>query len=260
MKHYIIFIASLLLIGCSNPSNIENEKNDSISYCIENAFVHVVDSFPNTSGLLRVYYPTYSNIDLFCGDEIDDGTIANQAFCAAAAYTGKGWKNGFSHSLIAGKHVSHGVLYDGYPCKNNTGAFVWYNGCYSFLYKEYANEFVLAANTNHGCAFAQEMLIHHREEVPTERNKNDRTIYRALCEIEDPSTENRRLCVVESKRDLKLKTFIQEMIRINVTEALYLDMGEWSYCWYRDILGNVIHTFPKEKERLSNAIVFLGVN
>jgi len=60
-----------------------------------------------------VYHPKYSCIRLACGD-IPNGNDEKQIFCAAAAFTGVGYENGFDHMLIAGNHASDGVYYKGY--------------------------------------------------------------------------------------------------------------------------------------------------
>ena len=43
---------------------------------------------------------------------------------AEAAYTGV-LLSDFKHRNVAGDHVSGGILYKGYSCSRNTGAFVW---------------------------------------------------------------------------------------------------------------------------------------
>lgn len=187
-------------------------------------------------GQLVVYSPKYSRIDLVCGEmpSINDTSVL---FCAEAAYTGE-LLNKFKHSNIAGDHVSGGVRYKGYPCRRNTGAFVFYNGNFKFLYDNYSAELNNAAQYG-GMGFAQECLIHNGKRVPCKRPDTNVNKFRALCEI------NGKLCVVDSKSALQFGFFVAELLKIGVTNALYLDMGPgWNYSWWRDAdnTAHEIHT------------------
>lgn len=91
----------------------------------------------NSNEGLTIYYPQYNSIDLVCGavsPEEDDKAI----FSCPAAFTGERILE-FKHTNIAGHHVSKGEFHRGYACKPNTGAFVWYNGKWKFLLKDYAS-------------------------------------------------------------------------------------------------------------------------
>ena len=72
--------------------------------------------------------------------------------------------------------------------------------------------------------------------------KNNRTIYRALCE------KDGKLCIVESKKVMTYEFFVKCLSAYKVTHALYLDMGlGWNYAWYRDKDGKVKELFPESK-------------
>ena len=110
----------------------------------------------DTMGLI-VLYPQYSSIDLVCGNmpSKDDSSVI---LFAEASYTGE-CLDTFKHFNVAGDHVSAGKRYKGYPCKRNTGAFVYYNNSWKFCHKVYSNELDSAA-LHGGTGFGQELMIH----------------------------------------------------------------------------------------------------
>lgn len=179
---------------------------------------------------LTIYYPNYTHIELVCGKmpDINDTSIV---FCASASYTGRKLKK-FSHNNIAGNHISNGIFYTGYSCIRTTGAFIYDNNQYIFKYLDYDLRLV-----SNGMAFTQEMLIYNGFIVPYFRSNYDFNKYRALCEL------NGELCIIDSNR-MFFKTFIQNLLSLGVTHALYLDMGfGWNYSWYRDDSLIIINKF-----------------
>lgn len=256
----MLFVIMLSLLSCRD--NTTQHTSVTISDSTETVtdqhnsstveYVHRSKMIVNKTTLI-IYTPEYCNIKLYYGNDIPDGTYNNHLYCAAGAFTGEGYQHGFKHTLIAGDHVSNGIRYNGYKCKRNTGAFVFYNGQYKFVYKDYSGKLNEAAK-NKGMGFAQEMMIHNGQIVKTIRTENNKNIFRALCE------KDNKLCVIESDGIVPFGQFIDCLHSIGVTEALYLDMGGWSYSWYRDQSGKIIRPFPKGKEVLTNAIVFEGAN
>lgn len=178
---------------------------------------------------LIIYTPDYSKVDLVCGTmpSMSDGNVI---LCAEAAFTGELLKE-FKHSNILGDHVCGGVRYKGTGCKRNTGAFIYYDGKWKFLYKDYSKDFDVAAQ-NGGMGFGQEMMIHQGKRVQTIRKDSNKNEFRALCEL------NSKLCIIDSKGVSAFGDFIQTLLDEGVTEAIYLDMGPgWNYSWYRDNKG-----------------------
>lgn len=171
---------------------------------------------------LTLYYPQYNSIDLVCGaasPEEDSKAI----FSCPAAFTGETILE-FKHTNIAGHHVSNGEFHRGYACKPNTGAFVWYNGTWKFLLKDYASELKIAAESA-GMGVAQNMIIHNFEEQPLFRKNSFQ--YRALCELDG------KLCIIQSNQSVKYSDFVDMLKETGVKHALYLDMGGWNHSWYR---------------------------
>jgi len=271
MKQSFLFLPIVALglasacISCNKqPSPSNTESIDSVSTSVEIVedsipqrdeligYVQCVDTLVDSCAI-RIYTPYYQSIHLYCGEDIPDGSYANQIYCAAAAFTGAGYDEGFRHDLVAGDHVSEGRRFKGYRCKRNSGAFVAYQGTYKFLLNNYSSELDEAAKHN-GMGFAQEMMIHQGVTVKTTRSLSNENIFRALCE------RNGDVCVIESAEVISFGSFIDCLLAVGATEALYLDMGGWSYSWYSDKNGNIIRPFPYGKEVLTNAIVFEGCN
>ena len=151
----------------------------------------------DTLGMI-ILYPNYSRVDLVCGtmpSKLDSSVI----LMVAGAYTGELLEE-FKHQNIAGDHVSSGKRYKGYKCERNTGAFVFYNGKWEFLYKNYSYALDEAAKYG-GAGFAQELIIHDGVVKPTVRPDANRNVFRALCSIGE------RLCVVQSQEIVKFGDF-----------------------------------------------------
>lgn len=242
----LLFIVTCLVISCHhNNTKCKVKSIDTVSKPVAKTKGWTVKS---DSDSLIIYTPKYKTINLVCGtmpSESDSDVI----LCAEAAYTGE-LLTVFKHNNILGDHVSSGIRYKGTQGKRNTGAFVYYNGKYKFLYQSYSNELDSAARYG-GMGFGQEMLIHKGKIVHCKRKDNNRNEFRALCE------RNHHLCIIDSKGIVNFIDFKEALLRNGVTEALYLDMGDgWNFSWWRDNEGrvNVIH--PKTHSYTTNWITF----
>lgn len=235
-----------LIISCNRKNTKSNVKPiDTVSTPVAEVRGWTVRS---DSDSLIIYTPKYKTIDLVCGTMPSEND-SNVILCAEAAYTGE-LLTGFKHNNILGDHVSSGIRYKGTPGKRNTGAFLYYNEKYKFLFQSYSNELDSAAMYG-GMGFGQEMLIHKGRIVPCKRKDNNRNEFRALCE------RNHRLCIIDSKGIVNFIDFKEALLRNGVTEALYLDMGNgWNYSWWRDDNGQVHRIHPKTHNYTTNWITF----
>lgn len=196
---------------------------------------------------LRLYFPNYSNIDLICGkmpEKKDEDVI----MVCAASYTSKRL-NHFEHSNIIGNHVSGGNLYKGAVSNTYRGAFSFYDGQTHFSYDNW-NDDIKEAVKKGGCLFAQDMMIHEGKIVKHWRKDESFNLFRALCLIDG------RVAIVDSKRKISFGEFISLLLRINVTEAIYLDMGGWKHSWYRKDDGSAVDIYPPETKYGTNWITF----
>ncbi len=187
---------------------------------------------------LTFYYPNFKSIDLALG-KMPDISDARVEFCCEAAFTGQ-LLSSFKHSNVADNHVSGGKWYQGYNCRANTGAFVWYQDKWEFMEKKK----YLTGKPACQMAFCQYLLILNGKQTPMwERMRKNRTRYRALCEMDG------RLCLIESRKVVTLEFFIRCLMESKVSNAIYLDMGAgWNYAWYRDAKGNAHEIFPESKK------------
>ena len=187
---------------------------------------------------LRIYYPDFSRIDFICG-KAPEATDRSVDFCCVAAFTGQ-LLDTFAHINIADNHISGGTLYKGYNCRANTGAFVCGKNWWQFMKKEAFPTKVVGVDA----AFCQLLVVLNGVEQPiSERMKRKWNVYRALCQ------KDGRLCIVQSKKNVRFDFFLRCLLALKVTNALYLDMGEgWNYAWYRDSKGNRKEMFPENKQ------------
>lgn len=236
---YINLIA--MLVSC----NISH--SDKIYVCEEEKLPETLVERIDSCNLLLLF-PSFNSIDLIC-ETMPSANDSSVILCAEACFTGQCLKE-FNHFNIAGDHVSKGIRYHGYKCKRNTGAFVYYNNQWKFLLEDYDSELDKAAD-NAGAAFAQEMIIHNGLLVNTIRKDSNKNQFRALCEIDG------KLCIVESKIVMSFGTFKQKLIDINVSEALYLDMGGGrNHAWYRTNADSITVLHPKTHNYCTNWITF----
>jgi len=190
-----------------------------------------------TTANLNVYYPEYTKIDLICG-QMPKASQKDVEFCCEAAFTGE-LLNEFKHSNIADNHICNGEMKKGYRCKANTGGFVWGKGKWQFMRKaDYPTD---ANGWNMG--FCQLLTIKDSAVRPIgAKMKNNRTIYRALCE------KDCKLCIIESKKVMTYEFFVKCLSAYKISYALYLDMGRgWNYAWFRNEDGKVKEIFPESK-------------
>ena len=201
-----------------------------------------------------VFYPKFSRIDLVCEEMPPPIRDSNVVFCCEGVFTG-GLLQEFSHSNIAGDHVSEGIRYKGYRSPRNNGAFVLYDRKWKFLHKFYDAELDSAA-LHGGMGFGQEMMIHEGTEVPHTRPAGSSNIFRALCEIDG------KLCLANANEVQSFGTFIKNLLDAGATEALYLDMGSgWNCSWVRTTMpGDGHYLFPKAYDYTTNWITFYYEN
>ena len=158
---------------------------------------------------------------------VNDSTIA---LCVEAGFTGELLPK-FKSTNVAGDYVIDGVFHKGYKCKANTGFLCTVNGHPFIGASEHVREWIDKSQRSGATVFQQMLIIQDGKDVyaaqpikPTTKN-----IYRAACIMTDGN-----FAVIQSKKALPLKDFISSLIKLDVSDALYLDMGKgWNYGWYR---------------------------
>ncbi len=205
-----------------------------------------------TTAQLKIIKPQFSAVDLVFGDDSpkDDKSVIA---CFGAAFTGERLLK-FSHNNIAGPHAGGGKKYKGYSCPRNTGAFVYSNGSWEFLYGGYKNKNydleLSKAAKNGGCGFEQEMVVFKNQRVETTRHLDNENIFRVLCD------KDGELLIVESTASVAFGDFIDSLMNYGVDNALYLDMGTWRYGWYRPTNDTIEELQPRIHNFHTNWLIF----
>ena len=244
-------ILVIIILSACNPQ----KQSDSIfepEIIIPKQSVHIDSTI---TGLI-FYYPPVDSVELRCFVRPEPDKDPNAVFCCAAAFT-LDYDTIADHKRICSSHVTGGVYYKKPQTSRYTGAFVAYNGEWAFLYDKDANPaafdnaFQTAAHNN-GAGFAQEMMIHQGERVPTTRPAGNINLFRALCERDG------RLCIADATSTMQFGAFIELLSGCGVTEAIYTDMGYgWNYSWYRLYSGGQATYIHKQYQpAATNWLVF----
>lgn len=209
---------------------------------VTSAPVRVVD----TPGL-RIYYPGFDSVELVCG-VMPDTADPSVVMTAEAAFTHEILDH-FDHANIDGDHVSGGRLYRGAACKDNSGAFTYYDHRWHFTRGDYADALAQAA-AHGGMGFGQALIIYDGQPVePLWRDGVHE--YRALCE------KDGWLCIVDSRGAVDYAAFVRMLCDLAPTHALYLDMGfGWNHSWYRAADGTAVEIHPYGHSHCTNWITF----
>lgn len=252
-----IIMAAVTVSACGNNSTMASDSGQNDPAHVESGKISVENVTEIESNgplvdivdtcMLRIYYPKYSRIDLVCG-EIPKKDNDSVILVCAAAYTVKCFDH-FNHENIIGNHVSQGKLYKGASSKSYKGAFSFYDGEPHFAYDNWNKDFHQASSKG-GCGFAQDLMIHDRGIVDHSRENASKTLFRALCLI------NGKLAVADSKAEITFGDFIINLLNAGVTEAIYLDMGDWKHSWYRDDSGKAVDIHPNPTKFGTNWITF----
>lgn len=100
------------------------------------------------------------------------------------------------------------------------------------------------------------MMVHQGGRVKTTRPLTNRNLFRALCE------KDSKLCVIDATEIKPFGDFIDSLIAVGVTEAIYIDMGHgWNYSWYRERIGDeAVFIHSAYLECATNWLVFYAVD
>lgn len=193
-----------------------------------------------------VIFPKYSELELVCKTRPSrqDESIT---WCSGAAFQ-HSISLLFSHDDIEGDYATNGSFYKSPYDQKGFVAFVFANGTNSFEYDNPSQAIQQAAEAG-GSGFMQYGLRKDGEELGFGVNKL--RCYRALSEL------NGHLCIIDSIKMTYFDEFMEELHRLKVTNALYMDMGAgWNYSWFRDAANSVMLLFGLPVPWSHNWIIF----
>ena len=199
------------------------------------------------TGIVYVIFPEYSGVNLVC-ETRPSKSEESVTWCSGAAFQHT-VSLGFSQENVEGDHAVRGILYESPYNKDNFAAFTCVGNHFSFEFDD-PSEAVRAAAEVGGSGFMQFGLIRNGEIVKDFYQPRVRC-YRMLAEL------NGNLCIIDSCKMMRFDDFLEEVSRLGVTNALYMDMGAgWNYSWYRNAAGKVVTLFGLPVPWSHNWIVF----
>ena len=200
------------------------------------------------TGKAYVIFPEYTGIEHVSEHRPSKGD-ESITWCSGAAFQHE-VRLGFSHDNIDGDHADSGVLYENPHNRDSFAAFTFADGQYGFEFDDPVEAVRRAARAG-GSGFMQFGVIRNGERTELDIKKNRVRCYRVLAEL------NGHLCIIDSVEMTRFEEFREELLRLGVTNALYMDMGAgWNYSWYRDAEDKVITLFGLPVPWSHNWMVF----
>ena len=199
------------------------------------------------TGTAYVIFPEYAEVELVC-EKRPSKADRSITWCSGAAFQ-HAVSLGFSQENIEGDHAVSGTLYLSPYNKESYAALVFAEGRFSFEFDNPSEAIREAADAG-GSGFMQFGLIRDGKTVMNFDRPRARC-YRTLAEL------NGSLCIIDSVNMLHFDAFMEELQRLGVTNALYMDMGAgWNYSWYRNAADRVVSLFGLPVPWSHNWIVF----
>ena len=126
---------------------------------------------------------------------------------------------------------------------------VFYDGGFKFEFDDPESAMKEAANRG-GSGFMQYGMLKDGELINGFTMPRVRS-YRVIAEL------NGQLCIIDSIEMMHFEDFLNELKELNVTNALYMDMGAgWNYSWYRKNNGKAMPLFGLKVPWSHNWVVF----
>lgn len=231
-KYLLASSLIFLAMGCSSNTNTTafEQSSDAENYLPDTLIYKSNVMVEGDSFLILRMNPALCRVELTDSviPNINDSTIA---LCVEAAFTGELLKE-FKTTNVAGDYVVNGKLKKGYKCKVNTGFLATVNGVPFIASADKFQEWLKGNHTDDFCMFQQILLVYNGKNVYTGKpiKATSKNIYRAACIMSDGN-----FAVIQSHETLSFGQFIQSLVNLGVSDALYLDMGTgWNYGWYRE--------------------------
>ena len=199
------------------------------------------------TGTAYVIFPEYSEV-VHVSEHRPSRSDPSITWCSGAAFQHT-VSLGFTHENVDGDHADSGVLYESPYNKDSFAAFVFADGQFAMEF-DHPSEAIRKAAEAGGSGFMQFGVIRDGKPVMNIERPRARC-YRVLAEL------NGNLCLIDSVHMTHFETFMEELLRLGVTNALYMDMGAgWNYSWLRNAQDRVVTLFGLPVPWSHNWIVF----
>lgn len=227
----VVVLAGLGLCSCTHPSKDAASQDSGETLNQEISTEMAGDSSLDKKSLMSHLpgYDTAGQLEIFeiTNEKIEfvDSVMPLDAFiCVPAAFT-KEYFDRFTPEMVANKYITNGVKKQGYDCEiSQSGCLAvdengeWYIGK--------PNEEKYKNATNY---FEQNLIIDNYQVNPKKAITYDASLhFRCLAEVND------KLALIQTIIPTSYPTFIEWLQQIGVKNALYLDMGGWSFGYFRD--------------------------
>lgn len=199
------------------------------------------------TGSAYVIFPAYTEVAHVSKDR-PSKSDESITWCSGAAFQ-HAIRLGFTHENVDGDHADSGVFYESPYNKDSFAAFTFADGEYAFEF-EHPSEAIRKAAEAGGSGFMQFGVIRDGQNIMN-INRLRARCYRVLAEL------NGNLCIIDSVNMMHFEEFMEELLRLGVSNALYMDMGAgWNYSWMRDAADRVITLFRLPVPWSHNWVVF----
>lgn len=196
---------------------------------------------------LYIIFPEYSSIELVMKDPPSKSDESITWCSGAAAH--RVTSLSFDEDNIEGDHAVKGTFYDSPHDWDTFTAFTFADGKYAFDFDN-PIEAVKSAAEKGGSGYQHFGLFRDGEALMHFSRPRGRC-YRTLAEL------NGHLCIIDSINMVHFNDFVDEVQKLGVTDALYMDMGSgWNYSWLRDASGKVHELFGFPVPWSHNWIIF----
>ena len=246
MKTIILFFTLMGFIACSGNSTGQDENTTILNNEMNESSIRI-DVLDNSRFIC--FTPVNCELEYVVEDPpaITDSTIL---LCIPASFTATDLKT------ICGTYVVDSVIHNpdfkveedvdaSFACWGDTVCFIKGKGMASLD----------SVTKYNGVFFMQKHVLCNGEKGKIEFKNGPKLTpkyYRVLAKYND------KLCIIQSATPVVYQNFVDGLVKLGVKDAIYLDMGGWSYSWYRNRDGQPIELFQKgpSTKYQSNWLVF----
>ena len=238
MKFHLLLYSTIIyifttIVSCKYVSFDDSDKQ-SFKKSLEATYISS-DTVSQKLGYVNTYKIETSTLNLSVYQLINgkagftvtrpEKTDQSTLLSIAASFTAKDLKN------LIGTHIVNGQTIAGI---GNPGGYcaIWGNKMVIKSSKDSLEYYRKKVLSSKGDLFRQIILVKNGKAMPCELFKRNVPL-RAIAVLDGKPT------VIETVGSSTIEHFSRALAEIGVTEALYADMGSWSYGWYRNKEGRI---------------------